>query len=300
MAAVTVHTGIVTGPKHAPLSDGAFRLWVHALCWSKEHLTDGFVPSHMLTSLHPRASKLVPELLTVFVPGKAPLWEQAPGGYVVHDYTDWQDSSETVQERRRKWRKKKEGKREGSPRESTGESMGEAPEIPLAGSGSGSGCGSGSGEGVGINGATAPRQTRPIPVPNRAYLDIVEAWNVEARRTPEWTVVRTDLDDKSRNRINAALRSLPDIGAWEARFARAARSSHLTGRNGKGFVADFWWLLDHVAELDAGRYDERERTHLVAVEPNGTPPPFVPPGAPGREDYETAMAAWQRQQAVAR
>lgn len=29
-----------------------------------------------------------------------------------------------------------------------------------------------------------------------------------------------------------------------------------------------------------------------------TPPSFVPPGAPGREAYEAAMAAWQRQAGV--
>jgi hypothetical protein len=249
VAAITIHTGIVTGPKHAPLSDGAFRLWVHALCWSKEHLTDGFVPAHMLTALHPKARRFVPELCATFVPGKAPLWEQADGGYRVHDYTDWQDSSADVQERRRKWRQKKVGRSTASPLESLGETKGESPEIPLAGSGSGHG------QGIGIRG-----KQPSDPLPFDAWLSLAEAWNTQARRVAAWASIETGmLPRDSKRRLFDALRACPDLNVWDARFARAAASSHLTGRNGKGFVADAWWVLAHVAELDAGRYDDRAK-----------------------------------------
>jgi hypothetical protein len=106
MAVVAVHTGIPTSPKHSPLSDGAFRLWMHALCWSKEHLTDGYIPIGTLPTLHPKALRLVSELLTTFVPGKGPLWHEVEGGYRVHDYEQWQDTKVDVQHRREQWRER--------------------------------------------------------------------------------------------------------------------------------------------------------------------------------------------------
>ncbi len=107
MAFVDVHTGIPSSPKHAPLSDAAFRLWMHALCWSKEHLTDGFIPAAMLPTLHPRGRKVVTELLAVMVPDKGPLWHEVEGGYRIHDYAEWQETKDRVQERRQQWRERK-------------------------------------------------------------------------------------------------------------------------------------------------------------------------------------------------
>jgi hypothetical protein len=111
MAVVEVHTGIITGPKHAVLSDGAFRLWAHGLCWSKEHLTDGFIPAVTLPLLHPKAARVLPELLRTLVPGKGPLWHEADGGYTIHDYEQWQETKGRVQERRQQWRDRKNKQR---------------------------------------------------------------------------------------------------------------------------------------------------------------------------------------------
>lgn len=125
MAAIDLHTGIPTSPKHAPLSDAAFRLWVHALCWSKEHLTDGFIPSAMLPALHPRGPEAVGELVRSVMPGKGPLWHEADGGYQIHDYDQWQESKARVQSRRQYWRDKKAGQRRGSEGVSNGVSRGD-------------------------------------------------------------------------------------------------------------------------------------------------------------------------------
>lgn len=266
MASVSLHTGILTSPKHAPLSDGAMRLWLHGLCWSKEHLTDGFIPSAMVPTLHRQAAKFIPELTRAAVPGKHPLWATTDGGYVIHDFADWQETSSVVQNRRRKWRAAKRGSdvpsTVDSTVDSTVESTSESHVESRDGSGSGSGRGSGSGGGGGVGigaAAPSPHPTRPVPMPRDAHLGLIEAWNVEARQVPAWSVVATHgLPVGSLRRLNDALRSLPDLDAWEGRFRRAAQSSHLTGRNGKGFVADLWWLLEHVAELDAGRYDDRD------------------------------------------
>lgn len=115
MAVVEIHTGIVTSPKHMPLSDAALRLWLNGLCWSKEHLTDGFVPTAALPALHPRARKVVSELLTVIVPGKGPLWHEADGGYRIHDYEQWQETKERVQGRRQAWLDRKRKQRDVHP-----------------------------------------------------------------------------------------------------------------------------------------------------------------------------------------
>ncbi len=96
MASVSLHTGIVTSPKHAPLSDGALRLWLHGLCWSKEHLTDGYIPTAMVPTLHPRAARVVGELLVS-------LWKPVDGGYVIDDYQAYAETRAQVERRQAKW-----------------------------------------------------------------------------------------------------------------------------------------------------------------------------------------------------
>lgn len=176
MATVSAHTGIMTSPKFVPLTDGAFRLWWHGLLWSKEHLTDGFIPSGMLASLHRHAAKFVPELLKVHVPGKGPLWHRDVDGYRIHDYADWQESADVVQTRRRRWR---DAKQRGSPKvplrakstkdstvestqESTSESLKDSAVESRDGSGGGGGSGSGGGSGGG-NTQTARATAAPPP-----------------------------------------------------------------------------------------------------------------------------------------
>jgi hypothetical protein len=85
--------------------------------------------------------------------------------------------------------------------------------------------------------------------------------------------VSTSLQPASQARLLTALRTTPDLDAWDARFARAAASGHLTGSNGKGFVSTLWWLLEHVDELDAGQYDDRQsRPQRVAALAGGGVP----------------------------
>lgn len=146
MACVSVHTGIVTSPKHAPLSDGALRLWLHGLCWSKEHLTDGFIPAAMVPSLHRRAAKLVPELLCALVPGKSPLWHETKGGYQIHDFAEWQETKDKVQGRRRQWRETKARQRGESTQVSTLDTSRDTKQESMGESQKGSGSGSGRGK----------------------------------------------------------------------------------------------------------------------------------------------------------
>lgn len=116
------------------------------------------------------------------------------------------------------------------------------------------------------NVAHFPALPDPPPVPRDAWLSLVEVWNAACRTEPAWTPVQTHLQRASQTRLLQALRAMPDLSVWEARFRRAAQSDHLTNRNGKGFVSTLWWLIEHVDQLDAGQYDERLKAPMAVTE----------------------------------
>lgn len=78
--------------KISRLSDAAFRLHHHAICWASREGTDGAITPDDLPDVAPkmrRREKVVAELV------EAELWEPTPPlGWVVHDYLDWQPSAE--------------------------------------------------------------------------------------------------------------------------------------------------------------------------------------------------------------
>jgi len=79
-------------PKIEPLSDGAFRLQTSAICYANHYLTDGHIPARKLSGLVPRYRKsYVDELV------KVGLWEPTDGGYLLHDYLDWNRSRKEVE-----------------------------------------------------------------------------------------------------------------------------------------------------------------------------------------------------------
>jgi hypothetical protein len=71
------------------LRDDAFRLYVAGLVWCCAHETDGFVGRRTLHLLHPTAEDL-PNLAARLV--TAGLWETAEGGWMVHDFLEYQTS----------------------------------------------------------------------------------------------------------------------------------------------------------------------------------------------------------------
>lgn len=111
MAYAKLHASFPQSPKHQGLSDAAFRWWVCAVCWTNEHLTDGFIPEATVKTFHPKALAVLVELTESHIPGKAPLLHQVTGGYRLHDFEDWNTPKGAVQEGRRlnrarqaKWR----------------------------------------------------------------------------------------------------------------------------------------------------------------------------------------------------
>jgi hypothetical protein len=78
---------------------GARSLWVTAGSWAADHLTDGFVPTHMLGIFGARAGdsrKLV----------EIGLWEVVDGGWRFRDWSDYQPSRESVLSEREKARQR--------------------------------------------------------------------------------------------------------------------------------------------------------------------------------------------------
>lgn len=76
--------------KVARLSDSAFRLHIHAICWASREGTDGALSPDDLVEVAPRMRRresLATELVS------AGLWiETPPIGWVIHDFLDWQPS----------------------------------------------------------------------------------------------------------------------------------------------------------------------------------------------------------------
>lgn len=95
------------------LSDGAFRLYVSAICWSAENLTDGVIKTAELRlvadvrATRARAKELV----------EAGLFDVVDGvGWKIHDYHEYNPTAEQVRAdraqrtaRQQRWRQKKQG-----------------------------------------------------------------------------------------------------------------------------------------------------------------------------------------------
>lgn len=91
-----IDDGFWSHPKVVGLSDGAVATWVRAGTYSCQHLTDGFVAAGALRLVGDKDSAA--ELVA------AGLWEIAAGGWRFHDWAEYQETSETVKERRRQAR----------------------------------------------------------------------------------------------------------------------------------------------------------------------------------------------------
>ena len=86
---VKIDEGMPDHEKVAPLSDKAFRSHIEAICYSARMLTDGRVTDGIARakSWHRVADALV----------SAGLWEVTDGGWLIHDYLDFNPSREKVE-----------------------------------------------------------------------------------------------------------------------------------------------------------------------------------------------------------
>lgn len=97
MAWVKLDDTFWTHPKLERLSDRAHRLYMRSLGYCAQHLTDGVIDATAMRTLG-ATRKLCDELVA------GGCWDIIPdGGYVVHDYLEFNYSREQVLERRQQW-----------------------------------------------------------------------------------------------------------------------------------------------------------------------------------------------------
>ncbi|MEV8353157.1 hypothetical protein ACFVTT_23435 [Streptomyces niveus] len=82
-----------THRKVALLSDRAFRLYVSALCWSSENLTEGRILAKEL----PLVSRVRSPKTAATELEAAGLWDPAEGGWAIHDYLEYNPDRSRVQ-----------------------------------------------------------------------------------------------------------------------------------------------------------------------------------------------------------
>jgi hypothetical protein len=93
-------------PKIAGLSDGAFRMLVEMILWSRQGLTDGFIPTAVAhrkwhtDSLTDSGYESLNELCTNDL--RSPSLSEVEGGYLIHDFVEVQGSRESVERRSEK------------------------------------------------------------------------------------------------------------------------------------------------------------------------------------------------------
>lgn len=118
-------------PKSRAIGKDGRELFLASICWSRQELTDGFVPTAQLPLLAAEA-EVRPATAKTLVAHDA--WHPVDGGWMIHDYGEWQQTRAHVEAEREKWRKQKRGQRgsstadmgadstPGPPDESEGES----------------------------------------------------------------------------------------------------------------------------------------------------------------------------------
>jgi hypothetical protein len=84
---------------------------------------------------------------------------------------------------------------------------------------------------------------------------LVSMWN--ARAVDPFVRVSDKLQPQSTARVEAALKAHPDLAWWDARFGDVTASTFCRGGGDRGWVADFWWVLENAELIASGRYRDR-------------------------------------------
>lgn len=89
MTWVRIEDSMTVHSKVLPLSDGAFRAHVEAICHAARDLTDGYIAERVAKVMrwNRRATELV----------DAGLWDVVDGGWAIHDYLEYNPSREQVE-----------------------------------------------------------------------------------------------------------------------------------------------------------------------------------------------------------
>ncbi|MBC2903187.1 hypothetical protein [Streptomyces cupreus] len=247
------------------LSDGAFRLYVSAICWSAENLTDGVIKTAELRlvadvrATRTRAKELV----------DAELFEVLEGvGWKIHDYHDYNPTAEQVRAdreqrtaRQQRWRKKKQG---GTP---DPEPPNGSPDVDASTDAS---------RDASRNGVGDAAPSRPVPTRTPSMADVggdsagSEAPDLDHLAPAPIEIDGFQLTDAMRRWAHATHPGV-DIDHSTAQFVSHYRS---TGARRKSWP-DAWqkWIRDD-ARRTTQRASPTQGAFLVALDGNGhTPPP---------------------------
>jgi len=105
-------------PEIEDLSDGAFRLWFAAICYSQRQLTDGYVPARKLPKLVPNFRRSQVDELTrpPEEPGKPAIFTARAGGFQVRQFEKWnrtaeywRKQAESAAARKERWKERRSG-----------------------------------------------------------------------------------------------------------------------------------------------------------------------------------------------
>lgn len=105
---------------------------VRALSYARDHESDGYVPDWWVAEqTEPRnRKKLRAELVKPRPPHNRPLFEEADGGLLVHDYLDVNESHDELEERRRGWAGQKQTQRNRDRQQTFEDGRSVHPENP--------------------------------------------------------------------------------------------------------------------------------------------------------------------------
>jgi hypothetical protein len=87
------------GPAHA------LALFLAGLAYAREQLTDGFIPDQFVVGC-PLVRRPL-DVARVLADRRVSLWHKVRGGYLIHDYHDWNDKAQVLKDKRQKAREKK-------------------------------------------------------------------------------------------------------------------------------------------------------------------------------------------------
>lgn len=114
---------LMDSPKIDPLSDSAFRGWFKSICWSRRHLTDGFIPESMIKKFF--SKKTLKEITNN--DASKPSLVQVEGGYQIHDFVEHQMTKASIEAKREAGRKG--GRAKAAASSSSSESVAGAREM---------------------------------------------------------------------------------------------------------------------------------------------------------------------------
>jgi hypothetical protein len=237
----------------------AYGAWSWGVTYANAHLTDG-----RLTRRAIEKYRIGPQECAALVAVGA--WDEVDGGYQIHDFLDWNPSAAAVKAKQSKDRDRK--RKAAGYRPEGGDDSARNPDgIQPDSNGTAytrAGAPAGLGRaGTGMDQPTSsddPGEHERVP-PGLVKLTaagLIAAWNnLVAAHRPFVPVTATD-----HHSVHAAIRRQPDFAWWITVLEKVAASDFLSGkvalRDGRTWVADFWWVLDHAEQIHAGRHDNRE------------------------------------------